>query len=71
VTASEDERIRLLQAAEHVRAAIHILDKVGAPHDIAAHLDLAAERLVEVTGDGSPSTDGVNDDPEPRMAQTR
>jgi hypothetical protein len=70
VTGGEDERIPLIRASEHVKTAIQILDKAGAPDDIAAHLDLAIERLLALTGRPSAGLEGANDDPDPDIAQS-
>ena len=70
VLMGDEGRIGLLQASEHVRTAISILDKLGAPADIAAHLDLAAERILDLTGERSQRVDGANDDLDPPMASS-
>jgi hypothetical protein len=60
----EEEKARLLKASEYVRSAITILDTAGAPEDIAAHLDLAAERIRDLMGDHSRRSNGSDDDSE-------
>lgn len=63
----DEEVVPFIKASEHVRAAITILDSAGAPSDIAAHLDLAAERLAQLAGDRQTSTESANDDPDPQI----
>ncbi len=63
VSTGDDGIVSFIQASKHVRAAINILDRAGAPADIAAHLDLAVERLGQLTG--SRWSDGFDEDPNP------
>jgi hypothetical protein len=70
VTGAEEELVPYIKASEHIRAAITILDMAGAPADVAAHLDLAAERLVQLAGVHWTSTDPANDDPNPEIMRS-
>jgi hypothetical protein len=50
-TSSNEESLE--QALSHVQSALHILDSLGAPADIGAHLDLAMCRLHDFLGQRS------------------
>ena len=70
VSTGDEGITSFIQASKHVRAAITILDGIGAPADIAAHLDLAVERLIQLTGGRWSSADGIDDDPNPAIAHS-
>nr|NUR38234.1 hypothetical protein [Sphingomonas sp.] len=53
MTAELGGRPEITRAANLVKEAIELLDAAGAPSDIAAHLDLAAARLEDLS---EPST---------------
>ena len=46
---SEDGKPALEVAMQHMKAALELLDRTGAPADIGAHLDLAINRLEAVS----------------------
>lgn len=54
----------LSDAADHLRAAIAILDESDAPAHIAAHLDLALCQLGDILGSAPIMNARLNSDPD-------
>ena len=55
------ERTKLTEAAHLVREALELLDSVGAPADVGAHLDHALCRLESLAGEAEAQTGSVSE----------
>lgn len=51
MTDEELQKDQLAEALKAIEHALAILDKMNAPGDIGAHLDLAVNRLADVLGE--------------------
>ena len=56
MTANKKTRTEMMESAlEYLRKAIELLDQAEAPGQVAAHVDLAANQLVDAIADTCPT----------------